>query len=129
MKSLAWKQILVTFAVSFVLGTIFGRWEFSYQAQCKWKNSEGRQEWILKRLDSKLNLSSEQETQVKTVLEEYAPRMHEVKNRMRPELDQLRSEIRTRITPLLNDEQKQKYAAMEAERQERWKKYHESFKS
>lgn len=119
MKKLAWKQILVTFAVSFVLGAVFGRWEFSHLMQEKWKDPEAKQRWILKRLDAGLRLNTGQERQVAEILKEAAPQMEAARAEMKPKLEILRKEVRAKIMPILSPDQQKKYHQMEAERQER----------
>ena len=119
MKKLAWRQILVTFAVSFVLGAAFGRWEFSHMMQEKWRDPEAKQRWILKRLDRGLNLNGEQEQQVAAILKEAAPQMEAARAEMKPKLEILRQEVRAKILPILSSDQQKKYDQMETERQER----------
>ncbi len=124
----AWKQILVTFAVSFVLGVAFGRWEFSdrQEMERKWKTPQEKQQWILQRLDSKLDLNDEQEKQIAAILQETIPQMEVVRAKIRPETDAIREQARQKIRPLLNPDQVEKYKKMEAKWQERKRRYREA---
>ena len=126
MKSLAWKQIIVTFAIAFVLGAALGRFEFAHHMHGKWKDPAERQKWILKRLDDGLHLNGQQETQIAAILQESAVQMEAVHSKVRPELEALRKQTREKIEPLLTPEQKSKYEQMEAEWQERRQKYRDS---
>jgi len=119
MRHLAWKQILIAVAVSFVFGVAFGRFEFSHRMHDKWKDPEARQQWILKRLDTKLVLNTEQEEQIASILKASAPKMDAVRSKIRPELEALRQEVRLQIMPILTAEQQKWYDQMEADRQER----------
>ena len=126
LKMFPWKPVIITFAVSFVLGTAFGRWEFSQQMRDKWRDPEARQKWILKRLDSKLHLNADQEKQAAEILRASAPQMEAVKSKIRPEMDALRQEVRQKISALLTPAQQKAYVQMEAEWQERQKKFREA---
>jgi hypothetical protein len=127
MTRFAWKQVLITFAVSFVLGVAFGRWEFSDgMHKKKWSTPQEKQQWILKRLDSKLYLNAEQEKQITGILQETIPQIEAIRAKVRPETDAVREGARQRIRPLLTMEQQKKYDQMEAEWKERKRKYQEA---
>ncbi len=119
MKKLAWKQILITFAVSFVLGTAFGRWEFSSLMQKKWKDPEARQAWILKRLDSRLDLNASQKEKIAVILKEAAPQWEAIRQETRPRFEAAKQQVREKIRPLLDADQQKKYDQMETEWRER----------
>ncbi len=125
MRKIAWKSILITFAVSFVLGTAFGRWEYSEQMKLKWKDPESRQKWVLKKMDRELGLNREQEEKIAAILKETAPEMAAARAENFPKMDAIRQQVRTRISPLLTPAQQQKYELMDKEWQERKKKFRE----
>ena len=124
MKNISWKQILITFAVSFVLGTAFGRWEFSEQMHHRWKDPEARHEWILKRLDSRLHLNSDQEQKISAILKNAAPEWEAIRMEMGPKFDTLRQKVREQIRPLLTLDQQTQYDQMETEWKERKEKFY-----
>lgn len=123
MKNLAWKQILITFAVSFVLGAAFGRFEFSHTMQQRWKDPEARQKWILKKMDAKLDLSPEQKEKVGVILREMAPQWEAARAEMKPKFEALRQQVRQKVTPFLDSNQLAKYDEMENEWRERRGKF------
>lgn len=127
MKNFAWKQVLITFAVSFVLGVGFGRWEFSCLVQKKWKDPQNRQEWILKKLDSKLSLDNSQKEKIGVILKDAAPQWEAIRAEMRPKFDIARQQVREKIRPVLNPVQQTKYDQMEAEWRERKERYRGMF--
>ena len=90
----------------------------------------------LQMLTERLSLTSEQQTQVKAVLTEQRQKMEELRKSTagsdasasttpaggppnRAQMEAIRNDTDTRISALLNDEQKPKYAAMVQERNER----------
>jgi Spy/CpxP family protein refolding chaperone len=123
MNKLAWKQILITFAISFVVGVAFGRWEFASQMHHRWKDPEHRQRFILKKLDSKLNLNPDQEKQVAAIFKDFAPKMEAARSEMKPKMEVLRQEVREKIMPILTPDQQKKYDQMEQEWQQRRHKF------
>lgn len=118
MKNLAWKQILITFAVSFVLGAVFGRFEFSQTMHHRWKDPEARQKWVLKKMDAKLDLSSEQKEKITFILREMRPQWEAARAEMKPKFEVLRQQMREKVTPFLTSDQLGKYDEMEEE----WRK-------
>ena len=119
MKHLAWKQIIIAFAAAFVIGTIFGRWEYAEQMKHKWRKPEARQAWVLKRLDSKLELNPDQKEKISAILKESAPEMAAARAEMWPKIEAVRDQVREKIMPILTPEQQKKYDDMETEWRER----------
>lgn len=119
MKTLAWKQIIITFAISFVIGTFFGRWEYFKETKHQWKSPEAKQAWILKRLDSKLKLDQGQKEKIALILKESAPKMAAARAQARSKIEEIKEQVKQQILPLLTPEQKIKYEEMEFERRER----------
>ena len=115
----AWKQVLVTFAIALVIGFALGRWQFQSCAQKRWDRHQNKQEWILKKLSSKLNLSTEQRSKVQAILEETRPQMIALREEMFPKFDAIRKSVNQKIRPILNPDQQGKFDQMEARWEER----------
>lgn len=120
---LAWKTIVVTFAISFVLGAVFGRWQTLEKFERRWENPQAKQKWILDRMSCKLSLDGEQKKKVATILEETSPQMEAVRAQTRPQLDALRKQTHDRIREILRPDQQKKMDKMEAEWEERMKRF------
>lgn len=119
MRNLAWKQIFVAAAVSFVLGTAFGRWQQTQQMRERWHHRESRVEWILKRMDSKIHFTADQRQKVEVILKNASPKMDAIHEEMMPKMEAVRQQVRTEILPLLTPDQQKKFDEMETEWQKR----------
>lgn len=118
---LVWKQILVTFALSFVLGAFVGRWQEHCHMGHKRPSHENREKWILKKLDKKLHLNADQKPKVEAILQEAAPRMKELRAEMWPKFNETRKATNEKIRVLLDESQQKKFDEMEAEWEARMK--------
>ncbi len=121
---LAWKQILVTFSVSLVIGALIGRWQFQTCMQKKWEHHKDRQEWIIKKLSKKLELSPEQKLKVREVFEETRPQMEALRAEVAPKFDAIRKSVNRKIRPILNVDQQKKFDEIEARWETRRKAFH-----
>ncbi len=119
MKNLVWKQIIITFAISFVLGAAFGRFEFSHNMRNRWKDPEARQKWVLKKMTDKLKLSAEQQGKAAVILRDTAPQREAVRDEMKPKFEAIRLQVRERMTPFLTPGQVVQYDEMEKDWQEK----------
>ena len=75
------------------------------------ENRPGREAYM-ERLDRQVRLNDEQRTQVQAVLDRYRPQMEALYSEQRPRYEALRQGIRTEISSLLTDEQRQRYEEM-----------------
>jgi Spy/CpxP family protein refolding chaperone len=113
-------------AVVFVAGGLFGFMahglysQRSARAAPRPTQKEFRDRYVSK-LQNDLALTAEQTTQVITILDETNERFRELRNRMDPEFDAIRSQQRQRIMALLNPEQQAKYQQI----LEEWRKQRE----
>ncbi len=64
---------------------------------------------ILEKMDDKLNLSTEQRSQIEIILAEKGKQFESLKEELKPSFSAIHSESRQRIEALLNDEQKAKF--------------------
>ena len=67
------------------------------------------------KMRSELNLSDQQTTAVRAILEETRNEYHALKTELRPRFEEPRQKARTRIRALLTAEQQQKFDAMVAQ--------------
>jgi Spy/CpxP family protein refolding chaperone len=88
-------------------------------------------------LTQRLNLTADQQTQVKAVLTEQRQKMEALRNaapadsadssqatpNRRQQMEAIRTDTDTKITALLNDDQKAKYAAMVQKRNQRMEEH------
>ena len=90
----------------------------------------GNPERELQQLTQRLNLTADQQGQVKTLLAERSKKMEELRNAApsadgsnapapREQMEAIRNETDSKINALLNDDQKAKFAALQAERRQR----------
>jgi protein CpxP len=90
----------------------------------------GNPERELQQLTQRLNLTADQQGQVKTLLAERSKKMEELRNAApsadgsnapapREQMEAIRNETDSKINALLNDDQKAKFAALQAERKQR----------
>jgi protein CpxP len=90
----------------------------------------GNSERELQQLTQRLNLTADQQGQVKTLLAERAQKMDALRNAApsadgsaapapREQMQAIRADTDTKINALLNDDQKTKFAALQQERKER----------
>ena len=77
---------------------------------------------FLNRLSHKLDLNDEQKKSIGTVLEKTHVKMKGLHEEMRPKFDTIRADTRKNIQVHLNDQQKIKFAAIEAEMDKRLQK-------
>ena len=90
----------------------------------------GNPERELQQLTQRLNLTADQQGQVKTLLAERSKKMEELRSAApsadgstapapREQMEAIRNDTDTKINALLNDDQKAKFAAWQQERKER----------
>jgi uncharacterized protein YneF (UPF0154 family) len=82
---------------------------------------EWRQQYISE-MTSRLKLRPEQVTTLNNILDETRSRFHEVRERMRPQMESIRQEQTDKIRAMLNDAQKTEYEKMRLEREEKQKR-------
>ena len=119
---LAWKQILITFVISFVAGAGVMHCQLQHHFYSHWKH-EDREKRMLERLSSKLHLTGEQKKQVEVILEEAQPEMAALRSEVRPKFEALRNSTNTKIRKILNSNQQEKFDQMQTEWEARKKKF------
>lgn len=86
----------------------------------------------LERMTKKLDLSSDQQAQIKPILDSQHQQMQELwqdksmsKTDRRAKMNDIRQDTSTKVEAVLNDTQKQKYEAMQSKRKERGMRHDE----
>jgi len=81
-----------------------------------------REEKMLESLTKKLNLSADQQKSVKAILDQQGEKMQALNKETMEKHKALREEADSKITPLLNDEQKKKFDEWKTEKKEHFRK-------
>ncbi len=74
---------------------------------------------LLQELTSKLNLNSDQQTQVEAIMDEIGERFHAVRDAMEPEFQAIRGERAARVMEVLDEDQSIEYERILEERRKR----------
>lgn len=74
---------------------------------------------IFEKMKSELNLTDEQGTQIRAIIEQSREEYRALRNEVSPRYDAVRQNARSRIRALLNPEQQQRFDAKNAERDAR----------
>lgn len=75
-----------------------------------------KEEMLIRRLTDRLSLDSRQQQQVKAIIHETNGKIHQVRQRTRPEIEALVTESQQRIRTFLRPEQQQQFEKIIAER-------------
>ena len=112
------KLLLAVLAV-FALGCVTGAaLDSAYRLQARSDHGHGKDDFF-ESMRSNLNLTNEQATQIRTIVDETRAEYRQLRTEVRPRYDALREKGRGRIRALLTPEQQQKFDAMTAERDAR----------
>jgi hypothetical protein len=121
-------KIWIVFVVVFALGCATGAaldGVYRSRAASASRTEEGRKrdaEAHFNKMRADLNLSDEQATKIRGVLEETRNEYRQLRTELRPRFDEPRLKARARIRELLNDDQRRKFdeitAQMDARRDE-----------
>jgi len=74
----------------------------------------------LKQIDSRLKLTEEQKTQIKTLLGERADKMDALYKEIEPREEAIRTEYRTKVRDVLTPAQQAEWDKMKGEYKEKW---------
>jgi Spy/CpxP family protein refolding chaperone len=120
-----WIVFVVVFALGCATGAAIDGVYRSRAAAGAGRTEEDRKrdaEEHFNKMRADLNLSDEQATKIRGVLEETRGEYRQLRNELRPRFDEPRLKARARIRELLNDEQRRKFdeitAQMDARRDE-----------
>jgi uncharacterized membrane protein len=105
----------------FILGGITGasldslyRLRASSNARQEGRRRNGKED-VFERMKSDLNLSEQQATEIRTILDQTRNEYRQLRTEVRPSYDAVRQSARTKIRALLTPEQQQKFDAQVAE--------------
>jgi Spy/CpxP family protein refolding chaperone len=116
-SALDWKAVLWALVAGILLGVAFTR---AYQGPRPF-GPEKRQHRMLDRIGRKLQLTPEQRSQIKQILETKRRKMEALRAEHEPRLEQLRENTRDEIRRVLTPEQQAKFDVIEM----RWRKKRE----
>jgi Spy/CpxP family protein refolding chaperone len=83
------------------------------------KHGRRDKENVLEKMKSDLNLTEQQATEIRAIIEQSREEYRALRNEVRPRYDAVRAGARARIRALLNPEQQQRFDAKTAERDAR----------
>ena len=81
--------------------------------------AQNREEFIVKKLNRRLNLDSRQEEQIRTIIHGTHEEMKALRNSFRPQTEAIIERSQAKIREILTPEQRKKYEQLIAERRER----------
>jgi hypothetical protein len=111
-------KIWIVFVVIFALGCATGAAvDGLYRARAARAEDERKHdaEAHFNKMRQELNLSDDQATKIRGVLEETRNEYKQLRNDLRPRFDEPRLKARARIRELLNDDQRRKFDAITAQ--------------
>jgi Spy/CpxP family protein refolding chaperone len=111
-----WLVLLVVFVLGCVTG---GALTGLYRSRAGADRPEAREKAMHERFEkmrSELNLTDQQTTAVRAILDETRNEYKTLRTELRPRFEEPRMKARTRIRALLNPDQQQKFDAMMAQR-------------
>lgn len=114
------KPILIAGLVGFVLGALTF-WSFHYYYGAQYRNADPYRQ-MLNRFSSKLDLTSDQKTQVAAILEDKRRKIAALRDAARPRFEEIRGATRDEIRQVLTADQQQKFDAMQADWDAPWKR-------
>src|SRR5689334_17524836 len=118
--SLRWNQIGLTFLIGLLMGTVLG----AVRARSMFRRPTDpavRQERMLKKFSSRLDLSADQRQTVGQILNTKRTKIDAIFVQMRPQFEAVRQETSDEIKKVLNPDQQKKYEALDAEMEQRFK--------
>ncbi len=114
------RRVYIYFALTFLLGILAGgAGVFFYGWHFGPKGGPARRERILRRMTRQLNLNETQVQQIRSIMEETAGKIGELRKQHRPEFDAIRAASRDRIRAVLTPEQAPKFDEMVRKFEER----------
>jgi hypothetical protein len=116
-----WNHIAIAFFIGLFIGSIAGM--YGRRIYKKSWNRDTMHERLLKKMERRLDLSSEQKTQVESILESKRARADAAFSEIRPKMEAIRIETGAEIKKILSSEQQTKYDAMDAEMAARMKRH------
>ncbi len=119
---LAWKPLIIAFAVGGIAGFAVARCSAPYAFHRRW-GGQHFQERLLQRFNAKLQLTPEQRTNVAAILEAKRQKIDALRTEMRPKFEELRNSTHAEIRRLLAPAQQQKFDVMQAEHDNRMKRF------
>lgn len=127
---LAWIQILLSLIIGFALGLTFDRWNIcNCHCPCLIKHFQhgNLQCKMIERLNSELQLTSEQKAKVAEIFKAKRGEMQKIKAEIRPKFEALRKSTNAEMKKFLTSEQQKKLDALDAKMESMHKKMHEAF--
>ncbi len=113
---LLWNQILISFILGVLLGSLVVGWKTHY-----WnfgpQNESKHSQKMLERFSSQLSLSPDQREKVKTLLDRKHPEMEALHQGVQAKMEALRLSTNEEIRKILSEEQQIKFERMNA----KWK--------
>lgn len=113
--------------VVFILGIICGALGMHFAYKCRMDSiisarGQQREERLVNRLDSKLDLDARQKEQARVIVHKTQTEIREVRRQFRPQMVVIIEKAEKEISAILTPEQRTKYEKMIAERKEKFQR-------
>jgi hypothetical protein len=117
------RHTVISFLLGLALGIAGGSFGLHHFARAHFR--EGKMEnWMVHRLNRKLDLTPEQKSGVEAIFKESHQKMDLLRQEMAPKFDALRKETRDRIRILLTPPQQTKFDQLESKWEAQAKRWH-----
>jgi Spy/CpxP family protein refolding chaperone len=114
--------VLLVFVLGILCGLFASRLLHNRLESVTGGRAQTREEQIVSRLDKRLDLTDEQEEQVRGIVHQTHEEIQALRDQLRPQTEALIEKAQARISGLLTPAQRKEYERMIAERKERIKK-------
>jgi hypothetical protein len=115
--------VVVVFVLGILCGILATHLHYNYRIESIISGrGQSREEMIIKRLDRKLHLDEQQESQIRAIVHETHRELRALRNQFRPQTEAIIEQSQARISAILTPEQRKDYDQMIAEHKERMKK-------
>ncbi len=111
-KRMALASLITIFLLGIVLGIAGERYVFRHWKQTRHPRGN---DFMIKDFTQKLNLTAEQQAQLKALLKEIREKYEQVRNSMDPEFERISLEFREKFAQTLNEQQKTIFEQMNKE--------------
>ena len=112
--------VILVFVLGILCGILATHLMYKYRFESILSGrAQNREEFIVKKLNRRLNLDSRQEEQIRTIIHGTHEEMKALRNSFRPQTEAIIERSQAKIREILTPEQRKKYEQLIAERRER----------
>ena len=115
--------VVLVFSLGILCGSLATHLLYNYRSESILSSrAQAREEAIVSRLDSKLDLNNRQEEQVRAIVHETQEEIQSVRSQIRPQTEAVIEKAQVKIRAILTSEQVKKYDQMIAAHKEKLRK-------